>query len=107
MHKFIFIVIFQTVVLLSYPCMAQEEYTMQNTLLIKGIRYDMQKKPINGILRVYYPNGVLLLEMPYKNGLMDGIARGYRQDGKLYEEIIYRKSKEIKKIFYTSKNIIV
>ena len=80
---------------------------MQNTLLINGIRCDMQKKPINGIVKVYYPDGALLLEMPYKNGLMDGIARGYRQDGKLYEEIIYRKSKAIKKIFYTSKNIIV
>lgn len=80
---------------------------MQNTILKNGIRYNLQNKPLNGIVKVYYPNGVLLLEMPYKNGLMDGIARGYREDGKLYEEIIYRKSREIKKIFYPTYKIIV
>ena len=107
MHKLLIILSFQITVLLSYPCIAQEEYTMQNTILKNGIRYNLQNKPLNGIVKVYYPNGVLLLEMPYKNGLMDGIARGYREDGKLYEEIIYRKSREIKKIFYPTYKIIV
>ena len=107
MLKYVIILSFQITVLLSYPCIAQEEYTMQNTILKNGIRYNLQNKPLNGIVKVYYPNGVLLLEMPYKNGLMDGIARGYREDGKLYEEIIYRKSREIKKIFYPTYKIIV
>lgn len=107
MSRLISIFFFLLVFLLSYPCIAQEEYTMQNTLLINGIRYDIQKKPIDGILKVYYSNGSTLLEMPYKNGLMDGIARGYLPDGQLYEEIIYKNSKEIKRIYYTSSSLLI
>ena len=41
---------------------------MENTKLIRGIRYDMQNRPLNGIVNVYYKTGELLLEMPYING---------------------------------------
>ena len=35
-----------------------------------------------------------------KNGKIDGISRGYRPDGTLYQEIIYKNSKEIKRNIY-------
>ena len=86
--------------LLSVNAYAQETYTMENTKLIKGIRYDMQNRPLNGIVSVYYKTGELLLEMPYVNGKQNGIARGYRPDGSLLQEIKFKDSKEIKREIY-------
>lgn len=86
--------------ILSFNCLAQDRYTMENTKLIDGIRYNTNKEPINGFVYVYYPTGELLLEAQYKNGKMDGISRGYRPDGTLYQEIIYKNSKEIKRNTY-------
>ena len=83
-----------------YSSVAQERYTMENTKLIDGIRYNINKEPINGIVYVYYPTGKILLEARYKNGRLDGISRGYRPDGILYQEIIYKDSKEIKRNTY-------
>lgn len=87
-------------------CMAQEIYTLKNTKLVQGIRYDTNKKPINGILRMYYPTGELLLEATYKDGKLNGISRGYRPDGTLLQEIIYNEAIEIKKNTYSDKIII-
>ena len=86
--------------LLSCNCTAQERYTMENTKLIDGIRYNTNKEPINGFVYVYYPTGELLLEASYKKGKLDGVSRGYRPDGTLYQEIIYKNSKEIKRNTY-------
>lgn len=88
--------------LLSVSVYAQETYTMENTKLVKGIRYDMQNRPLNGIVSVYYRTGELLLEMPYINGKANGIARGYRPDGSLFQEIRFKNSKEIKRYIYPS-----
>lgn len=96
-NSFIYIVLF---LLLSCNCLAQDGYTMENTKLIDGIRYDINKEPINGIVYVYYPNGEILLEAQYKNGKMDGASRGYRPDRTLFQEIIYKNSKEIKRNIY-------
>ena len=98
MYKILLYIIYAT--LLSCNCTAQERYTMENTKLIDGIRYNVNKEPINGIVYVYYPNGKVLLEAQYKNGKMDGISRGYRPDGTLLQEIIYKNSKEIKRNIY-------
>jgi len=86
--------------LLSASVCAQETYTMENTKLIRGIRYDMQNRPLNGIVNVYYKTGELLLEMPYINGKANGIARGYRPNGSLFQEIRFKDSKEIKRYIY-------
>lgn len=94
--------------LLSCAIATQEIYTMENTKLIDGIRYNANKEPINGIVYVYYPTGELLLEASYRNGKLDGVSRGYRPDGTLYQEIIYKNSKEIKRNTYPQdKSIIV
>lgn len=98
MYKILLYIIYAT--LLSCNCAAQERYTMENTKLIDGIRYNINKEPINGFVYVYYPTGELLLEASYKNGKLDGVSRGYRPDGTLYQEIIYKNSKEIKRNTY-------
>ena len=98
MYKKLLYIIYAT--LLSCNCTAQERYTMENTKLIDGIRYNTNKEPINGFVYVYNPTGELLLEASYKNGKLDGVSRGYRPDGTLYQEIIYKNSKEIKRNTY-------
>ena len=93
--------------ILSCNCLAQDRYTMENTKLIDGIRYNANKEPINGIVYVYYPNGEVLLEAQYKNGKMDGIIRGYRPDRTLFLEIIYKNFKEIKRNIYPKNKPII
>ena len=93
-------IIFLVILFLSCTCAAQDLYTLENTSLINGIRCNANKEPINGIVRVYYPSGELLLEAQYKNGKLEGVSRGYRPDGTLYQEIIYKNSKEIKRNTY-------
>ena len=95
-----FLICFFLSCFLSVNVYAQETYTMENTKLIKGIRYDMQNRPLNGIVNVYYKTGELLLEMPYINGKANGIARGYRPNGSLFQEIRFKDSKEIKRYIY-------
>lgn len=88
---------------ISVDTFAGEKYTMENTVLKDGIRYDLNNKPINGTVVVYYPSGELLLEMPYKDGRFHGIARGYMKEGPLYMELVYKNGKEVKrKTYYRS-----
>lgn len=86
--------------LIGSSCLARE-YTMENTVLKDGIRYDMEGRTLDGTVVVYYPSGELLLEMPYKDGKFHGIARGYMKEGPLFMEILYENGKEIKtKAYY-------
>lgn len=93
--------------LLSCAITAQEIYTMEKTKLIDGIRYNANKEPINGIVYVYYPTGELLLETSYRNGKLDGVSRGYRPNETLFQEIIYKNSKEIKRNTYPQDKPII
>ena len=96
------ILVFTVILIIFYSSnlYARSVYTMENTKLIKGIRYDLNNKPINGIVSVYYPTGELLLEMPYVNGKQNGVARGYRPDGSLLQEMRFKDSKEVSRDFY-------
>ena len=96
-------IVFLFLFFVSKYALALDEYTMENTVLKDGIRYDLNNKPINGTVVVYYPSGELLLEMPYKNGRFHGIARGYMKEGPLYMELVYKNGKEVKrKTYYRS-----
>ena len=41
---------------------------------------------LEGVRKVYYSNGVLGEEIPYKNNLKEGTAKKYNKEGKLIEE---------------------
>ncbi|HKX86448.1 MAG TPA: hypothetical protein VJL37_07235 [Flavobacterium sp.] len=41
---------------------------------------------LEGVRKVYYANGVLGEEIPYKNNLKEGTAKKYNKEGKLIEE---------------------
>lgn len=97
--------VFKIVLFLFFALIASNatarEYTMENTVLKDGIRYDMEGRTLDGTVVVYYPSGELLLEMPYKDGKFHGIARGYMKEGPLFMEILYENGKEIKaKAYY-------
>ena len=104
--KRIFKILVVSFLLLTSNYVLAEEYTMENTILKDGIRYDMKGRTIDGTVVVYYPSGELLLEMPYRDGKFHGTARGYMKEGPLYMELIYKNGKEIhRKTYY--RNMVV
>jgi antitoxin component YwqK of YwqJK toxin-antitoxin module len=63
---------------------------------------------LNGIRKVYYPNGKLAEETTYKEGLKEGIYKKYAENGVVLEESIYKKDMyNGLAIFRNSKNEIV
>ncbi len=57
-----------------------EIYNENNTNVVDGIVYDMNERPINGLYKIYYPNGNVKMEVRSKNGRPDG-------EGKFYDEV--------------------
>ena len=47
----------------------------------------------NGVQKTYYPNGVLWLELTYKNGKLEGIQKSYFENGKIQTEDEYKNDK--------------
>lgn len=41
-------------------------------------------------MKVYYENGKLQEETYYKNGIKDGLSKGYYEDEKLFADITYK-----------------
>ena len=46
-----------------------EIYNENNTNVVDGIVYDINEKPINGIYKIYYPNGNVKMEVRSKSGI--------------------------------------
>lgn len=47
----------------------------------------------NGVEKTYYPNGVLWLELTYKNGKLEGIQKSYFENGNIQTEDEYKNDK--------------
>ena len=47
-------------------------------------------------MRVYYETGKLQGEIPYKNGIIDGIVELYYPNGKLDKMAIFKDGEEVK-----------
>ncbi|MCI5634518.1 MAG: hypothetical protein MR350_03565 [Alphaproteobacteria bacterium] len=60
-----------------------EIYNENNTNVVDGIVYDINEKPINGIYKIYYPNGNVKMEVRSKSGKPEGEGRFYNEDGSL------------------------
>lgn len=65
-------------------------YNENNTSVVNGVVYDMQDKPINGIYKIYYPNGGVRMEVESKNGLPDGEGKFYDEDGTLQNKATFK-----------------
>jgi len=47
------------------------------------------KQPVDGVVCNYNANGDVVVETPYKNGVVEGVERRYNKQGKLLTEIPY------------------
>ncbi|MDO4162297.1 MAG: hypothetical protein Q4D80_04765 [Pseudomonadota bacterium] len=63
-----------------------EIYNENNTNVVDGIVYDINEKPINGIYKIYYPNGNVKMEITSRNGRPEGAGRLYDEDGNVLFE---------------------
>jgi antitoxin component YwqK of YwqJK toxin-antitoxin module len=68
---------------------------------------DIDKKPITGIINVYYESGKIKLKTPYKNGKVEGLFLGYYESGKIRQETPYKndKAEGLSKVYYESGKI--
>lgn len=52
--------------------------------------FEYQGRPFTGRAREYSPEGVLIGEMDYVDGMLDGVSRGWYPSGQLQEEEHFR-----------------
>jgi len=60
-----------------------EIYNENNTIVKDGVVYDINEKPINGLYKVYYPNGNVKMEVDSQNGRPEGEGKFYAEEGYL------------------------
>ena len=65
-------------------------YNENNTSVVNGVVYDMHEKPINGLYKIYYPNGVVRMEIESKNGLPNGAGKFYDEEGVLVNQTTFK-----------------
>src|SRR5574344_414641 len=61
----------------------QEIYNENNTNVVNGVVFDIDEKPINGLYKIYYPNGNVKMEVLSKEGIPNGEGKFYNEDGVL------------------------
>lgn len=61
----------------------------------------------DGIKKLYYPNGNLEMEMPYKNGVKEGIEKLYYPSGELRRETTYSDKDVVKEVYYDKNGDII
>lgn len=49
------------------------------------------------VMKAYLPDGTLVSEKRYRRGKLDGESRVYRNDGRLFQKVIYRGGEEIRR----------
>ncbi|WP_394758676.1 toxin-antitoxin system YwqK family antitoxin [Flavobacterium sp.] len=64
------------------------KYYHKNSKLVMTTENYVNDK-IEGIRKVFYTNGKLAEEVPYKNNLKEGISKKYSKKGKLIEESVF------------------
>jgi MORN repeat variant len=72
------------------------EYKEFNYATVKEERF-YQFDKLEGIVKIYYPDGKIMEEGAYKNGTRDGLSKWYNQEGKVTIEYEYKNGELIKK----------
>jgi len=67
-----------------------EIYNENNTTVLNGIVYNIDEEPINGIYKIYYPNGNVRMEIESRRGKPDGQGKFYDKTGNLLYEATFR-----------------
>jgi hypothetical protein len=47
-------------------------------------------------MKAYFENGKLQLEIPYKNGQVDGLVKRYDENGQVVEQATFKNGQEVK-----------
>ena len=71
------------------------QYVKYNRTRIKEKKFYANGK-LNGLNEIFYGNGVVMEESNYVDGLRDGIAKWYDQEGNITIEYLYEKGEWIK-----------
>ena len=83
--RFLYFLIVSAFFIVSCDESANDEiYNENNTNVSAGVVYNIDEKPINGLYRVYYPDGNIKMEIQSKNGKPNGIGKFYTAEGSLY-----------------------
>lgn len=48
------------------------------------------------MMKGYFENGKLQLEIPYKNGQVDGLVKRYDENGQVVEQATFKNGQEVK-----------
>lgn len=67
-----------------------EIYNENNTTVVHGVVYNVEEKPINGLYKVYYPNGNVRMQIESKHGLPDGEGRFFSEDGRVLYNAFFK-----------------
>jgi len=59
----------------------------------KGVRYDGDGRPYDGIEKTYYENGDVWEIWRYKKGRLEGLSQGYFESGRLDFELTFKRGK--------------
>lgn len=81
-----------------------EEKNRKETIYYKGgkLRREIPYKNgiRDGIKKLYYPNGNLEMEIPYENGIKEGIEKLYYPSGELHRATVYSNKDVVKEVYY-------
>lgn len=63
---------------------------------------ESERDKISGCIERIYTNGILTVEIPYKNGRLEGISKVYYENGNLWHTIPYKNNEAvgIVKLYY-------
>jgi antitoxin component YwqK of YwqJK toxin-antitoxin module len=78
-----------------YHGLLHGEYVKYNRTRIKEKKTYVNGK-LNGLTEIFYANGVLMEQSNYIDGLRDGIAKWYDQQGNVTIEYVYEKGEWLK-----------
>ena len=88
--KFLHFLIISAFFVVSCDESANDEiYNENNTNVSSGVVYNIDEKPINGLYRVYYPDGNIKMEIQSKDGKPNGMGKFYTEDGVLYMQGVF------------------
>lgn len=83
--KFLPLVLISVLLIASCDESGKDEiYNENNTNISKGVVYNIDEKPIDGLYRVYYPDGNVKMEVESKGGLPNGSGNFYNSEGLLH-----------------------
>jgi hypothetical protein len=70
-------------------------YQIDGTLFSEDNFSDMKHQKREGLMKNYFPDGKLKIEIAFKNGVFDGPLKTYHKNGQLKRSELYKKSKFI------------